>query len=579
MTMHPQHQSLLYALALALALASALFLLLLGGLLVFNQFQGKVATLVNSREVVRLHDELRHRPKDEALKQRIRQLDLELRQRTFQDLQLSHAASRALIFGLVALLVGAHHARTFRRRLADPLAWGARPPDEERRIARQARYGVTGVFAFLALAAVAVALRPVRLPGPAVPVPAETPPTSEEIRQNWATFRGPNGQGVAPSAALPLPGNIRWKIVVPLHGMSSPVRWGNGLFLTGASATENRVFRIDAETGALVWSVAVHLPGGVRAPNPKVGDETGLAASTPATDGRRVYAIFANGELAAIDFDGKPVWVRNVGPLENAYGYASSLALDQDRLMIQIDRGSAADGQSKLIALDSRTGQDRWEVSRDVAGSWASPIVAEINQRPQLITCATPAVIAYNPADGRELWRVNCLENDCAPSPIFAGGLVVAVAPNSAIFALRPGSKVGQALRPGAQGRVASSLPEKIWQSTEGVPEATSPVSDGQRLYTIDSAGVLTCFNLQTGRVLWTHEFDDRFYASPTILGHALVLVSRKGVAYGFETSDQLHALGQAALGEECNASPVPYGRRLYVRGAKHLFCLEAGGK
>ena len=557
---------------------------MLAGLLGYNEVRGKVSMLVNSRQVVRLHDELRSKPKDEALKTRIRQLDLELRRETFYRLQLSHNAARALLAGLAVFLVSAHFARSSRRRMPDPQAWGARKSGEEKRTTALARYAVAGVFALVAATAVAVSTQPDSLPArvPAAPdspepdgaphpdsqaahpSPVRAFPSAEEMQQEWPSFRGSSGSGVAANASAPVTWdaktgtNILWKTEVPLPGLSSPVVWGNAVFVTGADESQSNLFRFDADTGALAWSATIKLPGGARPPKPEVGEETSLAAPTPATDGRLVYALFPTGEIAAFDFSGKQVWARNIGPLENQYGYASSLAIYQDRLLIQIDRGQAEDGQSRMLALNTQTGQPLWEVKRDVAGSWSSPVVLDVNGQPQLITCASPFVIAYNPVDGKELWRNKCLESDVAPSPILAGNMIVAVAPNSAIVGLHPGAT------------------DTAWKIEQGAPDATSPVSDGQRLYIVESSGALTCYDIQTGKVVWTHDLDNMFYASPAIAGNALILVSRKGNSWVLETGDAYKELGKGDIGEECCASPVPVGKRLFVRGKANLFCIEA---
>lgn len=553
-------------------MASGLFVLMLAGLLGYNEARGKVSMLVNSKQVVRLHDELRGRPKDEALKGRIRRLDLELRQEMFYRLRLSQNAGRALLGGLAVFLATAHFVRTSRRRLPDPQAWGARNAGEDNRTAALSRYSVAGMLALVAAAAVAVSAQPAGLPertptdpAAAADVPAVPAfPSAEEVGREWPSFRGPGGSGVARNAAVPAAwdaktgANIRWQTEVPLHGLSSPVVWGNAVFVTGADEKQSGVFRFDADTGALQWSATVKLPGGVRPPAPEVMEDTSLAAPTPATDGRRIYALFPTGEIAAFDFSGKQVWSRNIGPLENTYGYAASLAIHQDRLLIQIDRGQPEDGQSKMLALDARTGQPLWEAKRDVAASWSSPVVWDVGGQAQLVTCANPFVIAYDPADGRELWRNKCLESDVAPSPVIAGDMIVAVAPNSAIIGLHPGAA------------------DIVWKAESGVPDTTSPVSDGRRVYAVDSGGALTCFNLQTGEVVWTHDLGGEFYASPTIAGNALILVSRKGSSHVIETGDAYKELGQGALGEDCCASPVPVGKRLFLRGKNNLFCIEA---
>ena len=507
-------RSFFYNLALSLAIASGLFLLMLGGLLAYNEVRGKVSMLVRSKQVVSLHDKLRHKPKDDALKAQIRQLDLKLRRETFYRLQLSHNASRALLAGLAIFLASAHFVRTSRRKLPNPQAWGIRVAGDETRMATFARYAVAGGFALVGVASLIVSSQPVSLPersiaksrpptdaaGPAIAAAPDVPafPSPEEIQQQWPSFRGPNGLGVAPKASSPVTWkakdgtNILWKTEISLLGMSSPIVWGDAIFLTGADKTQSCVYRFDSATGALQWSAPIKLPGG-SPPAPTVGDETSLAAPTPVTDGQRVYALFPSGEIAAFDFSGKQVWARNIGPLENTYGYASSLAIYQDHLLIQIDRGEPEDGQSKLLALNTRTGKDLYDVKRDVAASWASPIIVNVSGQPQLITCAKPFVIAYNPADGKELWRSKCLESDVAPSPVITGNTMVVVAPNTAIIGLHPGEEA------------------VAWQVDEGAPDATSPVSDGQRVYLITSEGQLTCYEIATGKVVWTHDFSESF--------------------------------------------------------------------
>ena len=557
------------ALLLAVALASALFVLLLGGVLAWTEAQGKVTTLVKSDELARLHETLRGRPQDEALKTQIRQLDLRLREQAFYRLQLSRNGVRALLLGLAVFLASAHAVRRLRQRPPDPTTWAARHAEQELRLLRRAVIPVSALFLLAAGAAFWLSLQPVQLPARAAAPPAAAAPdftTRAEFLGQWPSFRGPSGSGVAPNADVPLTWdasagtNLRWKTALPLPGFSSPIVWSNSLFVTGANAASNAIYRLDADSGQILWTTLVQLPGGARPPTPTVGDDTGYAAPTPVTDGRRVYAVFPNGAIAAFDYTGRQVWARNIGPLDNSYGYASSLALHTNAVLVQIDRGTAEEGQSKILALDVRTGQTLGQARREVAGSWASPVVADVSGQPQLLTCAAPFVIAYNPADGKELWRNKCLEGDVAPSPIYAGNLVIAIAPNNAIFALQPG---------------ATGL---VWKAEEGVPDASSPVSDGERLYIVNSEGLLTCYQLATGKVLWTHEYDDRFYASPTIAGRVLILLSRKGVARLLATGDKFSPLGEGRVGEECGASPVPVGRRLYLRGKHNLFCIEARG-
>jgi len=408
---------LLHQIGLALMIASAAFLLMTGGVLVFNQTRGKVTGLVTSRERIELIEQLHKRPKDDALKQRIRQLDLQLRQQTFTQLRLSSNGARAMIGALVVFLASAHFVRVARRATPNPLAWGARQAEDN----RFARHAVSALFGLLAATALFLTVRPVQLPErePVVVETPEPPLALADWQQNWPAFRGPFGEGVTKSVVKL---KLRWKVPVPLPGMSSPVIWGNALFLTGAESNETSVLKFDADTGKLLWSSPVKITA-QRPPPPRLNEDTGLAAPTPVTDGRRVYAIFANGDVAAFDFNGKQIWARTLGALENAYGYASSLALWQNRLLIQLDLGQEGDDKSKMLALDTRTGRDAWQTPRPTGGSWASPIVAMVAGKPLLVTCSDPWMLAYDPTSGAEIWRANGLGGDLAPSPISRAAL------------------------------------------------------------------------------------------------------------------------------------------------------------
>ena len=575
--MKEHHQHLLRQVALVVMLVAALFSAALGGLLAWTESQGKVAALINAPELARLHEQLRKQPKDEALKQQIRTLDLQLRRNTFQRLNLSHTAARALfIGGLILFLLGAHGVLVFRPQPAPKHLLHPAHHDEEMHMRQTTALAVVAMLAIIVAFVALLTRHPAQLPAPPMPAPAaagsgpaaQVPPapafpTLEEIQHNWPSFRGPHGAGVAPHAIIPATwdakagNNIRWKSDIPLPGVSSPIIWGNSIFLTGADEASNCVFRFDADTGKLLWAMTIKVLGGVRPAPAKVGDDTSLAAPTPVTDGRRVYALFPNGEIAAFDFAGKQVWARNIGPLENSYGYASSLAIYQDRLLIQIDLGAPEDNQSKMLALDTLTGRDLWQKPRAVGGAWSSPVVIEVNGQPQLLTASAPLLIAYNPLDGAELWNLKCLESDVAPSPIFASGMVVAIAPNTAIYGVRPGAT------------------NVAWKIEDAVPEATSPVTDGQRAYIISSEGLLNCCDLQTGKSIWQHEIDDHFYASPIITSNALVVLGRNGTAYVLSVGDKYEELGKGMIGEECGASPALLGNRLYLRGKDHLFCIE----
>src|SRR4051794_38529312 len=237
-------------------------------------------------------------------------------------------------------------------------------------------------------------------------------PSAEEYQANWPRFRGPGGGGVTAQADLPLTcdfksgANIAWKVPVPAPGFNSPVVWGDRVFLSGGDEKARTVMCFDAASGKLLWQREVKVAG-ASDEEVEVPDQCGMAAGTMATDGRRVYAMFANGDLAALDFEGAVIWARRLAVPKNQYGLATSLVTWQDRLLVQFDQGTPDDELSKLYALDGATGAVVWEKPRAVGASWATPIVFEAAGKVQIITLAVPWVIAYAVQDGAELWRAD----------------------------------------------------------------------------------------------------------------------------------------------------------------------------
>ena len=424
------------------------------------------------------------------------------------------------------------------------------------------RHLINAIFGCVIFSTVSIAEQPTNNAPPAASSSTkESYPTREETTKNWPCFRGANGLGVAPTATLPPAWDVKsgtgilWKTPIPIDGVSSPVVWEKNVFITGASPEDSRVLCYNAETGALRWSSVVKVPGGQRPPAPNVNESTTLAAPTPVTDGRRVYAIFPTGEVAAFDMDGKQLWARNIGPLENTYGFASSPTLHQNRLVLQLDLDNSGEPKSQLLALDTLTGKELWKTPRPPGGAWASPILAEINKQFQLITCDSRFVIGYNPVDGKELWRNKALENDVAPSPIVVGNKVIAIA--STTLAVESGSS------------------SPVWHYDDCVPDITSPVSDGQYVYLQNSGGELHCVDAQTGKKIWSHELEGKFSASPVIVGKTLLLLNESGVAYLVQTGKEYKEIGRGEIEEEgCIASPAPVGNRLYIRGKLNLFCI-----
>ena len=449
--------------------------------------------------------------------------------------------------------------------------------------------------------------QPVILP---VATPAESAGLTREIlAQNWVSFRNFDGNGIGFSDNPPIHWdgttgkNIVWQSEIPLPGNSSPVIWtdstgGGKLFLTGADEETQMIFCYNIENGELLWSADVTRP---EAPMPSVYPCTGFAAPTPVVDGRHVYAMFANGELVAVDFSGNLVWRKSFGIPDNVYGFASSPALYFDRLIVQFDDGEGIvrlpDGgtetTSRLVALDLSTGEVIWETARDMPNTWASPTIKRIGDSYQIITNANPYVIAYNPENGEELWRVRCLSGDVGPSAVSLGDVVM-------ITNISPRTTVIDAT---GRGNIATT--HVLWTGGGATPETPSPLATETYFLMLSDGGWLTGYDptvidpaRQRAR-FWELEIGNMasFYSSPILVGTYVYMFSKTpfNEARGTQPEAFVVDLSKVAVGEDgmltdesaaamiiavnpmpepIVASPAILNNRIYIRGERMLYSI-----
>jgi hypothetical protein len=244
------------------------------------------------------------------------------------------------------------------------------------------------------------------------------------------------------------------------------------------------------------------------------------------------------------------------------YGHASSLAIGPGKLIVQLDQDEGAPGGSKLLAFDCATGRQLWERPKPTHGSWASPIIIEAAGKPQVITLALPFVMSSSLADGNELWRAELMEGEITPSPVFAGGLLMVVNPGSKLFGLRPDGA----------GDVSKS--HVAWTAEDSIPDVTSPVSNGDLVFTVTSGGILTCFDAQVGKMVWQKELELEVQSSPAIIGRQLFVLGTKGQAVLLAVGREFKELGRARFDDMFHASPALANNRMYLRGATNLWCL-----
>jgi outer membrane protein assembly factor BamB len=428
-------------------------------------------------------------------------------------------------------------------------------------------------------------------------------PGDKLFKQNWPEFRGAGNLGlaaegdwpttwslpVAPTektsvveapapgtsatatvvaaAAAPLPSsqNILWKTPVSLKGKSSPVVWGGRIFLTGGTSESLSVACYDRVSGSLLWDSKVNLAVTLPEEFQVYEDMAGYAASTPATDGERVYAIFATGVVAAFDYAGTQVWARHLGAPESTYGYSSSLLLHEKTLIVQFDQGSdPEEKKSRLIGLNTATGEDLWSTPRPVKNAWASPSLVNTGTRMEVITSAPPFVMAYDPATGQEYWRCDGMSGDVAPSPTFGGGVV---------FVTNTGAQL-MAIKPGGTGELTTNTQYLLWTGTDGLPDTASPVTDGTFYVQVAGDG-LTCIDAKTGKMLWDKTLKSATSSSPILAGGRVYLSCDNGTTYVFQlNAEGYKQVGRGEVGEMIQATPAFADNQIYIRTVKSLIAV-----
>lgn len=384
--------------------------------------------------------------------------------------------------------------------------------------------------------------------------------------KQWPSFRGPYQNNVVPAGEWPTEFSrsedgktkgIRWTAEVPGKGRSSPVVWEKHLFLTSATDAGLEVLCYDTQSGKLRWQTRV-----AAAPTEKL-PLSGWAAPTGVCDGTHFVALFSSGDLAALDFDGKIVWQKNLGKLQNMYGYGSSLTLWKDRVFVQVDVDTTSGTESALLALKPARGDVIWKTSRKEGASWSSPVVLRTKAGDQLIACAAPNVVAYNPETGAEIWRAGVLTGDVVPCAILARGRVIVCNDQAALAAIDCDGS----------GDVTTS--KVVWKK-EGAdfPDTASPITNGEYVYLFCSNAKVSCWRAETGEKVWEKELENGFTASPVLVGKEIYAFNSNGVLLRLEPGDTYDEAGQSELNDNVSATPAFSGGSLFVRGEHGLYCI-----
>jgi len=405
---------------------------------------------------------------------------------------------------------------------------------------------------------------------------------SAAAAQNWPSFRGPGASGVADHQNLPVAWNvskgtgIAWKTAVPGLAHSSPIVWGDRIFLTTAvsskpdagfrrglygegdasddqSVQQWKVICLNSKTGAVLWERVAYQG----TPKEKRHIKATYANATPATDGEVVVAFFGSQGIYTYDLNGNPLWTRDLGRFdvgaydlpEYEWGTASSPILYRDLVIVQCDQQKG----SFLTALDRKTGKTVWRTERDELPSWGTPTIYPGKTRTELVTNASNFIRGYDPMSGKELWRLGGSSKITAPTPIYSGDLMVVASgrrPEAPIFAIR------------ADGSVA-------WQKAQRGPYMPTPLFYRGLLYVLGNAGIFDCYDFKTGREIYRERIPHQgsgFSASPVVSDGKIYLSSEDGDVFVVQAGERFELLAKNSMNDPIMATPAISGGTLTVR-------------
>ncbi len=395
--------------------------------------------------------------------------------------------------------------------------------------------------------------------------------------ENWTEFRGPTGQGYSTEKNIPArwsdTENVRWKMAVPGIGWSSPVVFNGRVYLTTAvdQGTNNslnqslRVVCLDASTGKSVWNVEVFRQDATT--TDPIHSKNSHASATPLTDGKHLFVHYGTLGTACLRLDGKIVWKTRKLKYSPRHGNGESPVLVDDMLVVSCD---GADEQF-VVALDRGTGKIRWKRLRpDVVNpskfSFSTPLVITVGGEKQVVCPGTDLVIAYEPANGREIWTVKYDGYSVVPRPIYAHGLVYVCTgwspPNLLV------------IRPDGRGDVTDTHVQ--WTSTRNIPNTPSPLMIGNDLYFISDRGVASCVDAKTGTVHWQQRVGGNYSASPVYADGKIYFQSEDGVATVIKPATRYVELAKNRFpGARTLASYAVADSAIFIRTDKHLYRIE----
>ncbi len=392
--------------------------------------------------------------------------------------------------------------------------------------------------------------------------------SAEAFSQNWPRFRGENGSGISSQPGIPVTWSDRdyaWKVELPNIGHSAPVIWSKSLFVTSAAegGGERFLHCLDADSGIQKWQASVKMA------ESKKHLKNSWASSTPATDGSRVYAMFADASrllIAAWDFEGHQVWSKDLGSYESEHNLGASPIVQDGLLIIPNDQV----GPSSLMALKPETGEVIWQAERRAGKtSYSTPVIAPGKDSDLQIICISESngITGTDLRTGRLNWQTDKLPMRTVASPIVADGMV---------FATCGEGGNGKNFMAAKTDIAADSTSRIVYERKTMLPYVPCLIAKDGLLFLWGDKGIMMCLDLLTGAEVWSERIDGQFSGSPICIEDRIYCVTEDGIVVVLKAGREFKELGRTPLGDDCHSTPAVANGHLYLRTFRHIFALKA---
>jgi hypothetical protein len=391
--------------------------------------------------------------------------------------------------------------------------------------------------------------------------------------EEWPAWRGPRGDGTSAETGVPLrwsgAENVAWKTPIPGKGHSSPIVWGDRVFVTTCIEPQQQrmLFCLDGTTGKVRWHRLV-----LTARLEKKHTLNSHASSTPATDGRHVWVTFFDRphiRVICYTVEGEEVWRVTPGEHHSVHGYCSSLIPYKDMIILNADQDAKLPLRAYIVALDGATGKERWRIDRpNRIRSYTPPAVFEAAGRTQMVLSGCECVTSYDPDTGKPYWIVDGPTEQFCASLVYTDGMFMMTGgwPEHHILGIRPDGT----------GNVTDT--HVVWHLKEAkiTSYVPSPIAAGKYFFVVSDGGVATCLEAKTGRKMWSERLGKHHSASPVSAEGRLYFLDDDGVMHVLRAGPKFEVIAGNDLGEACRASPAISRGRMFLRARHHVYCIGA---